>query len=486
MARAHSPLAWLKQSENWPFIGLLALLGLSFLFGGASRADVQSLLLLRPLTALLLFFGLMTLRREHISQHRFLFGMAAAILALMALHLIPLPPSLWTVLPGRDLVVAAEQAAGIQSGWRPFTLSPAGGWNALFALTTPLAALVLGVQLTREQRFQLLPVLLIFGVLTAAIGLLQLLQGPDGPLYFYRHTNDDSPVGLFANRNHQAAFLASLFPMLGVFGATGGKQGATSRLRLWMALIFGAFLIPLLLVNGSRAGLALGLVGMLAGAWLYAFQNRAEQRRKRADADAQPRRIWLWPALATGVAALTFLTISAGRDSAIGRILDTADKDFDRQSFWPVVMDTARDMLPLGSGAGSFVEAYQLSEPSPLLFPQYLNHAHNDWLEVVMLFGIPGGLLLAIAVVAWLWSAWNRLFKRARNKGRAPTFQRLGLLIIAFMAIASIGDYPLRTPALACILVIAAIWASRWAEASGASSALPHQSGAFENEHECR
>ena len=38
---------------------------------------------------------------------------------------------------------------------------------------------------------------------------------------------------------------------------------------------------------------------------------------------------------------------------------------------------------PWGSGLGTFEQVFKLHEPDALLSPSYLNHAHNDWLELV-------------------------------------------------------------------------------------------------------
>ena len=46
------------------------------------------------------------------------------------------------------------------------------------------------------------------------LGLWQMLEGPDSPLYFYTLSNRGLAVGWFANRNHLASFLASCVPMV--------------------------------------------------------------------------------------------------------------------------------------------------------------------------------------------------------------------------------------------------------------------------------
>mgnify|MGYP007125385276 CR=1 FL=1 len=89
--------------------------------------------------------------------HGLLFGLAVAALALTIAHLVPLPPAIWSQLPGRELVSEIDRAAGLGDVWRPLSLTPGATWNALHAQLVPLAALVLGAQLGRDDLWRLLP-----------------------------------------------------------------------------------------------------------------------------------------------------------------------------------------------------------------------------------------------------------------------------------------------------------------------------------------
>ena len=43
----------------------------------------------------------------------------AMAIALVGLQLVPLPPALWTALPGREGLATAAQLAGFPQPWRP-------------------------------------------------------------------------------------------------------------------------------------------------------------------------------------------------------------------------------------------------------------------------------------------------------------------------------------------------------------------------------
>lgn len=440
-----------KSIQFWILVGYL---GLVFLMGGGARADITSLIILRPAAVLVCGFALFTLGREHIRRHRFAFAFAAASFLLVAIQLIPLPASLWGSLPGRGIITEIDAAAQLGEVWRPISMVPIGTWNALYALFVPLAALLLTVQLGAEERRALLPVMIGLGLISGLLGLLQVIGAPTGPFYLYRVTNDGAAVGLFANRNHHAVLLACLFPMLAVYASSGIQTPEQARLRGGIAVAVALLLVPLLLVAGSRAGLALGVLGLLAIPILY----------RKPGFDSGERRGGRWRVVSIvmggcGVIALALVTVMFGRGEAISRILTPSEADEARFKVWGPIADMAWQYFPFGSGIGTFVEMYKIDEPDALLDSTYLNHAHNDWLEVYMTGGAIGLLLLVAAVVAW-GLASLRAWRATTGAGgaRAASHGRMASVLLLMLGLASIGDYPLRAPSLACLAVILAIW----------------------------
>ena len=409
-----------------PFRAMCLLLALAFLLGGGARGDIQSLVVLRPCAILLLFYGLARLDRSQIAANRFVLASALLVLLLLGLHLVPLPPGVWGALPGRDLVREIDQVAGLGAVWRSFSLAPDATLNALFAALVPCAALMLGVQLdARERRMLIWPVLL-FGGLSALLGIAQLSGPPDGPLYFYRVTNNGAAVGLFSNRNHQALLLATLLPVLAVWAMDRASGGRRSSFRALLAVLAGVAVILLILVTGSRAGLLLGACALL---------------------------------LVPLIALLAALAIWRGRGLAWERLLGTAAGDDIRFAIAPTVLGLIRSYMPLGSGLGSFERVFQMHEPDALLRPNYANHAHNDWLELALTGGIPALLLLAAALVAYAIRG-RSLFGPALAGCADLPLARLGMAVVALAAIASLGDYPLRVPSLACFFIVGVLWMS--------------------------
>jgi O-antigen ligase len=261
-------------------------------------------------------------------------------------------------------------------------------------------------------------------------------------------------VGLFANRNHQAVLLATLFPILAVFASAGVRSQDHLRIRSYIALAIGAILIPLLLITGSRAGLILGVLGLISVAFLFK-KPKLLTPKKRKYQKFNPR--FAFGAL--GVLCLGALTMIMSRAEAIQRLVQHAQVEDDRWLMWKPIAQMAWKYFPFGSGAGSFVEVYQIDEPYELLNVTYLNHAHNDYLEIYMTMGLPGLILLGVGFL-FLFKTALEVMRPPLQQGRSYTFARLGLMIISIFALGSIGDYPLRTPSLTVVFVIAALWMS--------------------------
>ncbi len=447
------------RATSGPFRALCLLLAGVFLFGGGSRGDIHSLAFLRPFAILLLFYGLACLTRAQIAVNRFVLCFALLSLLLLVLHLVPLPSQVWGALPGRELVREIDHAAGLGAVWRPFSLAPDATLNALYAALVPGAALVLGVQLGPQERRWLLWPVLLFGGSSVLLGIAQLSGPVGGPLYFYKVTNDGTAVGLFSNRNHQAFLLAALLPVLAVWATQMGSGSRGSALRALLAILAGAALLLLILVTGSRAGLVLGICALLS--LPLVIPNFAARIMMRTDGAVGTRRwqVVAFAGLAAGLALLIVLTVARGRGLAWDRLIGSAAGSDLRFLIAPTVIDMIRQFLPFGSGMGSFERVFQVYETDAHLRPDYANHAHNDWLEVALTGGIPALILLVAALLAFALRG-RILLARGLAEGTELQLARLGMVVVALLAIASLGDYPLRVPSLACFFVLGVLWMS--------------------------
>lgn len=442
------------ERSNAPFAALCALLIAVFVLGGSSKDYVPGLLLLRPLGVVALAIGLYHFTRDDWDRFRLPLGFIAATLGLIMLHLIPLPPALWMALPGRELAIAAGEAAGIEQPWRPIALVPYRGWNAFYAMLIPAGALVCAAQLNRDQH-RVLVLIALGGVLLSALwGVVQSVSGYSVSTFFYGAPRVNVPNGLFANRNHLAALMVASVPLFTLVASRAKGPRATVVKTACAAL--AAFALMMALVTGSRAGMALSLVAFGAS-WLV---WRARPVRSSLQRRSALKQRWVPYAFGGfGLAMLGGFAILLTQTTGFDRLLSAGSGEVEEFRFtvWRTIIDFAPAYLPLGSGIGSFVEIFKVHEPSEMLGQSYWNHAHNDWLEWAMEGGIPAIALMMVAILGWL----SRLVALVRNSHTGRIEVQLGLagaIILFILGAWSLVDYPMRTPALASLAALCAIW----------------------------
>lgn len=448
----------LKRDERLP-VALLLLLFLTLcVVGGASREDVLAQAVIRGCALLVMLVQIAAGRLPEWRRYRACSLLLGSMIIVAALQLVPLPPMIWTALPGRSLITASPLGA---EGWRPLSLVPDATWNSLFSLLVPLSVLFLlssiEVRTARRAHYLLIGAV----VFSAIVALFQAAgSAPENPLI--NGTTTDY-AGIFANRNHQALFLA-----VGIAGTWfwGFRRGGDLRdRRLWLAVCIVLLLSISILVTGSRSGIIVGVAAIVAGPVLA----RASQRQPSGSKAG----VLLWTALSFAiVGGVLVLGSYFGRAESVDRVAALSlDSDF-RMRALPTVWQIAQTYLPFGAGLGSFDNVFRVVEPFSLLEPTYFNHAHNDFLETVIETGIFGPIIFFSAGV---W-ALRRLIGTFSERGEGAKTARMGALIIGLVVIASVSDYPARTPMIMAVLMVAACWlagTSSQYESDPTGSALP-------------
>ena len=413
----------------------------AFLFGGASRADAMSQVPMRLVAIVIGAIALILVKKSELAGVRAPLLLLGGLALIFSAQLVPLPPSVWTSLPGRTLFADTITVARLDLPWHSISLIPESTWNALLA-TLPGFAILLALAVTRTRDlYWVVAALAVLALLSGVIGLIQISSGN---MYLYAVTNKGSGVGVFANRNHQAALLALSLPTLTVAAALlPGSLSASGR-YLGAALI-GIFLVPLIVVTGSRAGLVLMLIGV-TGALMLA---RSSRTLIPAPKDRSPRRhhVWhrKWRGAAAGVVAATIVCIAMLANAPALQRLLTQDIESDaRIRLFEPMIQIVSDFFPFGAGFGTFASIFKVFEPDWKLGPSYFNHAHNDVLEILIEGGVASVAVMGAGLAWWAhatWWLWRRPVRRQLDLlGRLGTFQT------AILALASISDYPLRTP----------------------------------------
>lgn len=217
-------------------------------------------------------------------------------------------------------------------------------------------------------------------------------------------------------------------------------------------LATAAVLCPLILVTGSRSGLLLALFGLGGAVLILAYGGIAGSlpRMRR-------RNLAITAIAIGGLLVLGFATFYFARAEAIERLFTKSTIYDPRLDNWSVSRVLLTKYLPFGSGAGSFVEVYQIIEPDSQISPTYRNHAHNDILEIGITFGVAGLALVLAGILAYLRRTVP-LWTSARIQGRSVIMARLASIALAMMVLASLTDYPLRTPLMMSVFVLCCLW----------------------------
>ncbi|AZO75649.1 O-antigen ligase family protein [Mesorhizobium sp. M1D.F.Ca.ET.043.01.1.1] len=325
--------------------------------------------------------------------------------ALVVLQLVPLPASLFADLRPELLLGApwlVDQTRFISVG--------VGRTIECLLYVAASAAFFLGVMRLRpDQVYGLLPFFFMGVICNGLAGVIQYSLSDniaiDGLLPFTIN------AGLFANRNHFSALLFVSIPFVVYYGLFRGHllSGAIGLIALLL----------LLLAAGSRAGVLIGLATTVVSIIFLSARSRR-----------------------SGVSVFVLFVGLSVYAMGAWTTIEAKDLDptFGRAEFARTTIDGIKDNWVTGVGFGNFQKAYQIYEKEGMIFRAYVNHAHNEYLELTF----EGGVIAAILMAFYLF-----LLLVAFTRIRRDAFQKTALLSVVFLLVHSLADYPLRTAALA-------------------------------------
>lgn len=360
-----------------------------------------------------------------------------ALVALFAVvQFLPLPPALWQHLPGRAVLSQGYKLLGVPAPWMPVSLDP---WASLasFAWWLPAAALFMAMLRSDGPGFtRISRVIAAVAAISIAIGAM---QRAGGYLYFYEITNFGFATGFFANVNHQATFLLAAIAFWGGARAVSFKEkpGARRSSPEANAMVYFSVLFLLIvgvLLSNSVAGIGL-LIPVGTGIVLIERPNWKASR----------------PVAFSGLALVACATVAfAVYGSLNNEIAGPHDGgEHTRLDFLHTGSRVLRSVAPVGSGLGTFVQIYHQFEKPATITSTYVNHAHNDLLELLIETGLFGLIGLWLFFAWWMPRSWQ-LWSAPR---RDPSALAATLFTGATLA-HSLVDYPLRTAAVSTIFAI--------------------------------
>lgn len=416
-----------------------AYIALCLLLGGASGGGAWANMVLQLLAIPLIIWALLARRSAPVAPAAAqLIMLLVAALAVVLLQLLPLPPSVWTTLPGRWGIADGLRLLGEGLPWMPLSLAPHRTLSSVL-WTLPAIAVLLGM--LRLGNFK--PGWLawaIVSVTSVAVGLgaLQVAGGVDSPLYLYEISNRGLATGFFANSNNMAELLVLNMPFLGALYLAARGKGQSLQKSSGLFVVLGGALSVLVVgiaVNGSLAGIGLAVPALGATALMIMFRRKA---------------LPLWACAVGGlllVASAAAVLLVPSQNSLIAQETQRADES--RMALFEKGLQVSGDYFPAGSGLGTFPEIYPTYEDPGQVTRWYLNHVHNDYIELVIELGVAGVLLILLFL---LW--WGRRVLVIWRADEPDHFARAATIASAVILAHSLVEFPLRTAAISGLLAM--------------------------------
>lgn len=379
-------------------------------------------------------------------------GLVAGVACLGIFQLVPLPRVLHEGLAPASAFIwhPFESAAAMTLGPGPHSVSVAPDatrrWLAVFCGFSALVLAALPALRDRNTLFRSCVVVVTGGFAVALFGLVsRVLFGPK--LYGVFEVPTVSPFGPFVSKNHFAGYveLCALLALGLALGLTDEAQRRRGRLG-WVegpeagrvavawgvtATLFVA--IPAALSRGGVVSLVVG-TGIFVVLRLLGSKSGVSRRSRLL-------------AAAGGVVLASLVLVAILPDSAretmagLGRAGDEASGSY-RLDVWRDSMRLIRASPGMGVGFGGFEDA----------FPRFktahghlrVEHAENDYLELLAEGGAAAGLLFALLLARVVRSGWQGL---AMERSSLPRALRVAVLsALATLLVHAVFDFNLRIP----------------------------------------
>jgi O-antigen ligase len=373
--------------------------------------------------------------KNRITKLAWLFIATSVLIPL--LYLIPLPMSVWQSLPGRGLYAETQvlmENNGASIHHPALSLIPYRTVSSLLALLPLLGIFVATLRLPSKKLITLVYVFLGIAAFQASLGLIQYGSGADWTFWWGITVSSDTATGTYPNRDHFAALMELAIPLaLGLAAYNVGNPVHIDREEhhhvFNQAIIFFALSVLLILAgifSRSRAGLLLVILGILFSSFTFSRHMGGRE--------------------AVGLNSIV-ISVSISIATSIGLIpvLNRFANDPLEDGRWPIfdaTVEGIKQFFPIGSGPGTFQAVFFAFQPPELL--NFVNHAHNDYLELLFETGLIsiGVLLLFIALYI---QGWLRL--RHQHWNRFRFIQTAAGISLLLLILHGVVDFNFHTPA---------------------------------------
>jgi O-antigen ligase len=449
-------------NDQWVYYGLLALLVWAPLPLGSNRTWAIGILLAM---SVLLFAASINAWRQHFARARQRLALFRWPLFLL-LSMVLLSWLQTLELPANLVEIISPQAAAIQAPAQSMTLSLDLFQSKIMASLATAYFLVFVVALLclrNPERLDRTALVLVYsGVLQTVVGALLFSIKADYRI-FYVHVDHSRMIGTYVYHNSLAGYLCMCLSIgIGLMLARLGQgQGPLRNWRAKVTAVVSFILSPTMRLRLLLVVMVIGLVltrsrmgnSAFFAAMLIVGLAAIALARKTA-----PRTI----ALITSLIVIDIFVVGAGvgLEKVIQRIQDTEVMvaDEGRSESIEARTEAARISLPIvqdypmvGTGGGSFYNVF-MSYRTPTYGYVYIDHTHNDFVEIATDYGLVGFAILGVLAALTLATVLRVM---ARRKSRVAWGIAFGVaMAIVGLFIHSTVDFNLQIPANALTIVV--------------------------------
>lgn len=342
----------------------------------------------------------------------------------------------------------------------PFTMSR-GATGRSTLLWSSYAALLLGAPVAlsgRDSRKRVLWTIFLLGAAISVIGLMQRGQG-NTAYYGLRRIGAGNPFGPYTNYDHAASMLVlSLFCGCGLWlerlirlrrVVQTDKRIEGWSIQIILAFFVGVIFYSILSIRSRGAIHSMAFsTGIVAAAALIFFAGRRER---------------VVGGILLFVSVASYAVYMIHHKAMLG-LEDIAPMAPHRLALYRDSFQIVKDFPIFGTGLGSYLQVFAQYQDTQT-FPGIVDHAHNDWLEILIQTGVIGASVYVIAVVRTLIVAvrgWaGTVLAESRYLGGACLAAVLAFIIHGFV------DFSFQSPANAVLFLVLLVCLSSVSSSAG-------------------
>jgi len=355
---------------------------------------------------------------KHLSKGELL--LLIFIIIVPIIYLLPLPDSLLKNVSGRELyselngwVDSLQGAGGAQS----LSLIPTFTEKSLLVLLLPLAVFI-GVKCLPFNKVKtLLIIFLWIAALEAILSLLQYPNGAESIFYLGMERVGHSGQGTYFNRDHFAALMEMSLPFaIALLAYNFSSSGRANKSVFNTSVIFFTLTLLLLMAaifTKSRSGVALVLLGVFLST--IAFSGHIGGKQTAG-----------FSVVMTGL----FLGIgtSIGLIPVLNRFIAADPLKDARKEIFETTFVGIQQFWPFGSGSGTFPQIYRSFQSVDRT--GFVNHVHNDYLELLFEVGIFAVIGFAVYVALYIYQLWKLRLRRWSKEKFIQVAAGVGIFLV--------------------------------------------------------